>query len=141
LKRLGELLGTQRGRFEEYLQVLDGQFEAIQTGTAESLAAHIRLEEKLAQDIFALRKVIDPLEAICPLNGLSGEEAGICGLKSALEELRQEAALRISRNKDLLTKRMEEVRSELKAMRGNPYAVRRSIYADSLAPSMIDIQG
>jgi hypothetical protein len=36
---------------------------------------------------------------------------------------------------------MTAIRSELKSLRGNPYAARRSIYADTGAPFMIDVKG
>jgi hypothetical protein len=36
---------------------------------------------------------------------------------------------------------MAEIRSEIKGLRGNPYAERRSIYADSGGASMVDVEG
>jgi ATP-dependent Lon protease len=142
LKRFRELLREQRDRFREYLTVLDKQQDAIEGGAAEALLAHVDLEEHLVQDICNIQKVIERLEAL--YRTLSPRDpagdAEVSGLKASLEGLKQEAATRSQRNRDLLAERMTEIRSELKSLRGNPYA-RRSIYADTGTPSMIDLKG
>jgi hypothetical protein len=60
-------------------------------------------------------------------------------LKSALEDLKREAAARSARNKELLSKRMVEIRSEIQALRSNPYAARKKTFSSS--PTIIDIRG
>lgn len=142
LKRFRELLVAQRERFRTYLEALDRQKDVIEQGSADDLIAHVELEEKIVADIFSIQKVIDPLEdmyrAVYPGNGGAAE---IPGLKSALEGLKAEAVVRTERNKELLSKRMTEIRSEIKTLRANPYAGRTSIYAGTGVPSMIDIEG
>jgi hypothetical protein len=144
LKRFRELLQAQRDRFRAYLEVLDKQKDTIEQGDAGDLTAHVELEEKIVADIFSIQKVIDPLEdmyraAYAP--EAAGEAADLPSLKTALEGLKAEAVVRTRRNKDLLSKRMEAVRSEITALRKNPYAKRRSVYAGAETPALIDIEG
>ncbi|MDR3146655.1 MAG: flagellar biosynthesis protein FlgN [Treponema sp.] len=159
LRRFRELLLSQRNRFRDYLELLDKQEGLIEAGSPEALLTHVEMEEQIVGDIFSIQKVIDPLEdmyrTVYPEasgaspspaaggtgavdSGLPGE---IGGLKTALEGLKAEAALRLDRNRELLSKRMLEIRSEIKNLRGNPFAARPSIYAGSGAPSLIDIRG
>ena len=149
LSRFREMLQTQRDRFRDYLEVLEKQQKTIEQGDTEALLAQVDLEEHLLRDISNIQKVIDPLEDLYrrfpgPAPEQSGEEETrerTRSLKASLAALKQEAAARTARNRDLLAKRMTEVRSELTSLRGNPYAARRSIYADTVAPSLIDVKG
>jgi hypothetical protein len=154
LKRFRELLKAQRDRFREYLEVLDKQKDVIEQGGTEDLISHVELEEKIVADIFSIQKVIDPLEdmyrtfypegygAAQPQGGPSpGAGSDVSDLKSALEGLKREAVIRSERNKELLSKRMVELRSEIKSLRGNPYAARRSVYGGEGSASLIDIKG
>jgi len=173
LKRFRELLCQQRDRFRQYLTVLDKQKDVIENGDTDQLMAHVELEEQIVGDIFAIQKVIDPLEAMYQVafpNGSGGSYAavGTVGasstagtensggfnritgqvtlqedvpdLRAALEELRAEAVIRSGRNKDLLAKRMEELRQEMRTLRSNPYAIHRPSYSDNSA-SLVDIAG
>jgi hypothetical protein len=154
LKRFRELLRQQRDRFAQYLEVLDKQKNVIKKGNTDELMAHVELEEKIVSDIFSIQKVIDPLEdmyqTLLPLKdtegrgsvpaGIAMEEKELPGLKSALEELKAEAVIRSERNRELLAKRMEELRLEIKSLRANPYALHRSIYSGETA-SLVDIKG
>ena len=150
LKRFREMLLAQRDRFREYLNILDKQQDVIAAGHTQALLSYVDLEEHIVKDIFNLQRVIDPLENLCRDLGVSGaadtdirngEEAELGGLKAAVERLKNEAAANAARNRDLLSGRMTEIRSEIKSLRGNPYAARRSIYADGGAPSMVDVKG
>jgi hypothetical protein len=149
LKRFREMLQAQRDRFREYLQVLDRQQEAISRGDTEALLSRLDLEEQLVRDISNIQKVIEPLESLCRDLALSGgpEETGaqgeaeVEGLKAAVERLGREAAASAARNRELLAGRMAETGAEIKSLRGNPYAARRSIYADSGGASIIDLRG
>jgi uncharacterized protein YicC (UPF0701 family) len=149
LKRFREMLQAQRDRFREYLTVLDKEQDIIAKGNTEALLAYVDLEEHIVKDIFNIQKAIDPLERLyrdlaasdVTTDADAGEEAELGGLKAAVERLRKEAAANGARNRGLLSRRMAEIRSEIKSFRGNPYAARRSIYADSGAASMIDVRG
>ncbi|MCL1815333.1 MAG: flagellar biosynthesis protein FlgN [Treponema sp.] len=154
LKRFRELLSQQRDRFRQYLNVLDKQKEVIEKGSADDLVVHVELEEQIVSDIFVIQKVIDPLEAMYQASFstnektdtsgnpgvLPGEVQEVPSLRAALEELRSEAVIRSERNRNLLTKRMEELRQEMKTLRSNPYAIHRSLYSQESAV-MVDIKG
>ena len=142
IKRFKELLKAQRDRFVAYLDSLDKQKDVIQSGTADDLIHHVELEEKIITDIFSIQKVIDPLEemyhSVKPeVIVVEGDE--VSGLKDVLEGLKTEAVVRSERNKELLSKRMTELRSEIKSLRSNPYSRRR--FSTAAAPTQIDIRG
>ncbi|MDR1252076.1 MAG: flagellar protein FlgN [Treponema sp.] len=155
LRRFKLLLQEQRERFYSYLEVLDKQQDIIESGGAEELLSHVELEEKIVADIFSIQKVIDPLDnlyhAIISGTGPSGGKTGlpvegadeVSSLKAALEDLKNEAVIRSSQNRELLTKRMVELRSEITALRNNPYAanVRRSSFSNNGMASLVDIEG
>ncbi|GHV06674.1 hypothetical protein FACS189485_15590 [Spirochaetia bacterium] len=149
LKRFRSLLTEQRDRFRSYLEVLDKQQDVIETGSAEALISHVELEEKIVADIFSIQKVIDPLEEMyrAVVNTVPPQEPhgrdDVPSLKSALEGLKNEAAARTTRNRELLSRRMSEIRSEITALRNNPYAAsaRRSAFSGAGTASLIDIKG
>ncbi|HCC37626.1 MAG TPA: flagellar biosynthesis protein FlgN [Treponema sp.] len=154
LRRFRTLLTQQRDRFRSYLDMLDKQQEIIETGSADALLAHVDLEEKIVADIFSIQKVIDPLEDMyhAVVSGFNPSQTtrtapsaddDVSGLKAALEDLKSEAVIRSSRNKELLSRRMAELRQEIKTLRNNPYAAnsRRSVYGNNGTASLIDIQG
>jgi cell division protein FtsB len=135
IKRFKELLKSQRDRFSAYLDALDKQKSVIESGTADDLLRHVELEEKIVADIFSIQKVIDPLEKMYQS---AKSEDEITGLKEALEGLKTEAVVRSEQNRELLSKRMTELRSEIKNLRSNPY-IRRT--ENTTAPTHIDIRG
>ena len=160
IKRFKELLKAQRDRFRTYLEALDKQKEVIEKGSADDLLHHVELEEKIVSDIFSIQKVIVPLEemyrSITPeisrSHGSTGAslksgkiQAGekpdeeVSGLKEALESLKNEAVVRSGVNRELLAKRMAELRSELKSLRGNLYT--RRLNETTAMPTQIDIKG
>ena len=143
LKRFRELLSQQRDRFRHYLQALDKQKNVIEKGNAEELLVHVELEENIVADIFAIQKVIDPLEdmyqARCSGQAADSDEE-VPSLRKALEELRSEAIVRSARNRELLSKRMIQLRQEMKLLRSNPYILNRSPYSQE-NPVLVDIKG
>jgi hypothetical protein len=72
---------------------------------------------------------------------VSREPAEVQSLKAALEGLKNEAVIRSTRNKELLSRRMAELRTEIKTLRNNPYAARRSGFSDPGTASLVDISG
>ena len=146
IKRFKELLKAQRDRFSAYLDALEKQKDVIERGTADDLLRHVDLEERIVADIFSIQKVIDPLEKMyqsarqeAPIK--KGKQQGgdeVSGLKEALDGLKVEAVVRSERNKELLSKRMAEIRSEIKSLRRNPYRNRND---NNAASGHIDIRG
>ena len=152
LRRFKTLLSQQRDRFRSYLEILDKQQNVIESGSPEDLLTYVELEEKIVADIFSIQKVIDPLEEMYhtvisnfgPVNPVKFESTDeVPSLKATLENLKNEAVIRSTKNKELLSKRMVELRSEIKALRNNPYGTgkRRSNFSDDNTASLIDIHG
>ena len=156
IKRFKELLQAQRDRFQAYLNALDKQLDVIQTGSTDDLLRHVELEEKIVEDIFSIQKVIDPLEKMyqsareeipAGITLPSGSKADktqsaeeeVSGLKEALDGLKAEAVIRSERNRELLAKRMAELRSEIKTLKRNVYAKRR--FDNTPPPSLVDLKG
>jgi hypothetical protein len=148
LKRFKELLKAQRNRFHAYLEILDKQKDVIEQGTADDLIQHVELEEKIVSDIYAIQKVIDPLEEMYHAARLDtpqrfGKDAGdgVPDLKAALDSLKSEAITRSGRNKELLSKRMLELRAEIKSLRANPYTQRQPAYSNAGTGGKVDLRG
>jgi hypothetical protein len=155
LKRFKILLSQQRERFHSYLDLLDKQQNVIESGSAEDLLTYVEIEEKIVADIFSIQKVIDPLEEMyntvvfernpskSPAKiDNSGSQEEVPTLKASLEKLKSEAVIRSTKNKELLSKRMLELREEIKTLRNNPYAASgRSAYSNSNKASLVDIHG
>ena len=147
LRRFRELLVQQRERFHRYLSLLDKQETVIQTGNAEELLAHVELEEQIVTDILSIQKVIDPLEAMYQATAFSSATAAapaddVPALKVTLENLKSQAAARSAHNRDLLSTRMVELRSEITELRNNPLAnASRSAYKNSVSAALVDISG
>jgi DNA-binding transcriptional MerR regulator len=144
LRRFKELLKAQRDRFQTYLEALDKSREVIEQGTAEDLLRHVELEEKIVADIYSIQKVIDPLEHMYRAARPSVRDPGgdsVSGLKSALEGLKTETALRTERNRALLSKRMTELRNEIKTLRSNPYTRKQPGFSGPGTASRVDIRG
>jgi len=140
LKRFRELLVRQRDRFHDYLEVLDKQQDVIRSGDADALISHVELEEKIVADIYAIQKVVDPLEAVYRV-AYPDKESEVPSLKTALKELQSEVLARSERNRELLSSRMNEIRGEIRTLRGNPFTARRSVYANEGGASLIDLKG
>ncbi|MDR2795785.1 MAG: flagellar biosynthesis protein FlgN, partial [Spirochaetaceae bacterium] len=143
LKRFKELLIEQRQRLHSYIEILDKQKDIIGKGKTEDLLAHVELEENVVAGIAALQKSIEPLRSIYELAAAGGGDngAGVLELNITLEKLKTEAARRADDNKVLLQKRMALLRDEIKNLRSNPYAKRKSIYTDNQSATLFDISG
>jgi hypothetical protein len=140
LKRFRSLLLQQRERFKSYVSVLDKQKDKIESGSVEDLIVHVELEEKIIGDIISIQKVIEPMKAVIPGNIIAAAP-DVEHISSTIEALRTEAAARVVRNKNLLSTRMGEIRTELNALRANPFSRRKSPFASEETPSLIDIKG
>jgi len=146
LKRFKTLLTQQRDRFHNYLELLDKQQSVIESGSAEDLLNYVEIEEKIVADIFSIQKVIDPLEemyySVVGQSPAAINHEEVPSLKASLENLKSEAVIRSTKNKEMLSKRMLELRQEIKTLRSNPYAAGgRNAYSNANSASLIDIKG
>jgi len=160
VKRFKDLLEQQRDRFRSYLTILDKQQLLIGYGSAEEITAHVELEEQIVADIFAIQKVIDPMQAMynavntttgvgAATGGVTSDATGnfvtihdVPALKASLEELQAQAVIRSGRNRDLLSRRMEKINSDIQTIKNNPFLskTRFSHYQDAV-PAMVDVMG
>ena len=149
VRRFKELLEQQRDRFRSYLAVLDRQQLLIGYGSAEEITAHVELEEQIVADIFSIQKVIAPLEIMYNTIGTDADGLGtfitvndIPGLQATLEDLKTQAVTRSAQNRDLLSDRMEEIDTEIQAIKNNPFIskARNALY-QNVSPSLVDVMG
>jgi hypothetical protein len=119
---------------------LDRQKGDIERGDVDKLVAHVELEQQVVSEIFAIQKVIDPMEQLYQATH-SGASLEIPVLKSALDEMKAEVVKRNASNREMLKKRMDLIRNEMTAIRANPAYRRRSVFADEGGASVIDIEG
>jgi len=140
-----ELLMQQCEKFQNYLAALYNQQKSIESANAEALLAYVELEERVVADIFSIQKVIDSLENMYRAGIYAEEGPGndISVLKSALEELKRQTVTGLSRNRELLRYRMEEIRREIDLLKNNPVATggRRRVYRHYNTASLVDING
>jgi len=142
VRRFRELLIQQRERFHNYLAVLERQQNVIKTGSAEELLVQVELEEQIVADIFSIQKVIDPLEDMYRKRVPFSPADDVPALKVALENLKTRAISQFEYNKDLLSSRMAELRTEIKELKNNPFVgATRSLYQNSVSASLVDIEG
>ncbi|HOZ72404.1 MAG TPA: flagellar export chaperone FlgN [Spirochaetales bacterium] len=140
LKRFRELLVRQRDKFNEYMSLLERQRTDIESGDVDALVAHVELEQGIVSEIFAVQKVIEPLEDMYRSAYRGAEPEGVAELRSTLSELKDEVVVRNSENRALLKQRMDMLRHEIMSV-GNPYAKRKSVYGSAAEPRALDIRG
>ncbi len=156
IKRFKELLVQQRDRFRSYLAVLDKQQLLIGYGSADEITAHVELEEQIVADIFSIQKVIDPMEVMynaagaavgadsCDLSDLGTFITinDVPELKATLEDLKTQAVIRSGQNRDLLSRRMEEINTNIQTIKNNPFLskARNALY-QNVSPSLVDVMG
>jgi hypothetical protein len=135
LKRLREMLLRQKEKFKSYLILLEQEEGSIVHGETEKLLAQVELEQTIIADIFTLKRVIAPLEALYQA-AYPGAESTVPVLRSALEDMGRQVIARNSRNRELLRERMDELRQEITSLRAWPRA--GSPFAE-VAPRLVDI--
>jgi effector-binding domain-containing protein len=135
LKRLREMLVRQREKFSSYLRLLEQEEASINEGDSEKLLAQVEMEQSIIAEIFTLKKVIAPLETLYHAAYPDTEDA-IPRLKTTLEAMGTEIIAHNARNRQLLSRRMEELRKEITSLRSWPHA--RSPFSEAV-PSLIDI--
>jgi len=149
LRRFRSMLERQKEHFKSYLALLERQEAAIGSGSGDDILAHVELEEQVIADIFAMQKVIVPLEGMyralpAPASvPASAEEKGIPELRVSLDDMRERVRAKSARNRELLSRRMTEVRAEMTALRDNPFArnARRGAFGEVVTASVVDLRG
>jgi hypothetical protein len=122
LKRLREMLVRQRERFGSYLALLEQEELSIRRGDAEKLLAQVEMEQSIIAEIFTLKKVIAPLETLYQA-AYPGTECTIPLLKKTLESMGAQIIAHNAQNRQLLARRMEDLRSEITSLRAWPHDI------------------
>lgn len=131
LKKFRSLLEQQRGKFQEYLNVLEKQQDSITDENPEALLAHTELEQQVVKNLANLQKVIVPMTKLYhsknPLQ-TSAETTEITKIQDELSDLQNKVLKQNEINRDLLRIHMEQLKTRLANMK-NPYKNTHSIYA------------
>ena len=127
LRRFKSLLEEQRGKFQEYLTVLEKQQDSITSENPESLLAHTELEQQVVKNIANLQKVIVPMSKMYKAN--AGNDASIQKIQNELSDLQDKVLKQDARNRDLVKVHIEQLRAQIAGFK-NPYKANRSVYAN-----------
>ena len=115
LRRFRSLLEEQRGKFREYLTVLEKQQDSITSENPENLLAHTELEQQVVKNIASLQKVIVPMAKMYHAGNNSGtsaaEDAEIAKLQNDLSDLQERVLKQNAINRDLLRVHIEQLKS------------------------------
>ena len=134
LRRFRTLLEQQRGKFQEYLNVLEKQQDSISSENPESLIAHTELEQQVVKNIANLQKVILPMSRMYKSvyntaeNMPEEQTKSIEKLQSELNDLQTKVLKQNEINRDLLRLHIDNIRTQIQNFK-NPYKNARSVYA------------
>jgi len=131
LRKFRSLLEQQRGKFQEYLTVLEKQQESITAENPEALIAHTELEQQVVKNIANLQKVILPMSRMykASASNNSQEDAkSIEVIQNELNDLQHKVLKQNEINRDLLRTHLVQIKTQINNFR-NPYKNARSVYA------------
>ena len=133
LRRFKSLLEQQRGKFQEYLNVLEKQQDSITAENSESLLAHTELEQQVVKNLANLQKVIVPMTRMYRAtsgHSAGSEEAEITKLQNELSSLQDKVLKQNEINRDLLRVHIDMLKTQMANFK-NPYRNNRSVYASA----------
>ncbi len=131
LRRFRSLLEQQRGKFQEYLNVLEKQQDSIAAEDPETLLAHTELEQQVVKNLSNLQKVIVPMTKMYRNTAnikTDTEEVAIQKLQNELSDLQSKVLKQNEINRDLLRVHIDNIRTQIKNF-NNPYKNAASVYA------------
>lgn len=116
LRRLRDMLVQQRDKFQNYLEILDNEEEAIRNRDVDALESYVRLETSVLGEIQAFQKVIRPLESLYR-SAYPNEESQIPPLRESLSRLRERVLERNEQNRGLMRERIDELKKEIRELK------------------------
>ncbi|MCR4735950.1 MAG: flagellar export chaperone FlgN [Treponema sp.] len=130
LKRFRTLLEEQRGKFKEYLNVLEKQHDSITSENTEALLAHTELEQQVVKNLVNLQKVIVPMNKLYTAGKVpsANEAEEIAKIQEEVSELQNKVINQNKINRDLLKLHLESLKTQIKNFQ-NPYKNNRNVYA------------
>jgi hypothetical protein len=132
------MLLAQRDKFRQYLGILEHEERAILERDVDRLTRHVEIEQGIVREIFALEKVIGPLDELYRRVYPAGERE-IPPLRESLRHLQDQVLARNESNRALLREKMQDLRDQIDHLRlPKP---KRSPYARTPSPTMIDVSG
>lgn len=141
LRRFRTLLEQQRGKFREYLTVLEKQQDSISSENTEALLAHTELEQQVVKNIINLQKVVVPMRQM--YNSVSAGEAAASDDQKTIESLQQDLTDLQERvlaqnkiNRELLKVHIGQIKIQLAGLK-NPYKNLHSVYAQKQPVSQL----
>ena len=135
LTRFREALIRQREKFRRYLEIIERGDDEFASET-DRLEFHVEMEQSIVVEIASFQRAIEPLETMYRAVDPDGARE-IPNLRKALDRTRDEVVRRHDRNRTLLRRQLEELRSEIANLR----IIRstRSLYATP-EPELVDIR-
>ncbi|MEE0886597.1 MAG: flagellar biosynthesis protein FlgN [Treponema sp.] len=133
LRRFRTLLEQQRSKFQEYLNVLEKQENAISTEDTNAIINHAELEQQVVAGIKNLQKVIVPMSEMyksSAKNANSESDKSVESIQNELEKLQDKVLEQNQKNRELLKKHLVQIRSQIENFK-NPYRKNRSVYASA----------
>ncbi|MCR4579134.1 MAG: flagellar protein FlgN [Treponema sp.] len=133
IHRFKALLEQQRGKFQEYLTVLEKQQDSISNENPENLLAHTELEQQIVKNLSSLQKVIVPMKKLYNTNtsvSAAEEAAEIQKIQDDLSDLQEKVLKQNEINRDLLRVHIGQLKSQMENFK-NPYRNNRSVYANA----------
>lgn len=135
LRRFRSLLEQQRGKFQEYLNVLEKQQDSITSENPENLLAHTELEQQVVKNLANLQKVIVPMAKMYNAGKhftATQEDTEISKIQNELSDLQNKVLKQNEINRDLLRVHIDRLKTQIKNFQ-NPYKNNRSVYANATA--------
>ncbi|WP_027727971.1 hypothetical protein [Treponema sp. C6A8] len=141
LRRFRTLLEQQRGKFREYLTVLEKQQDSISNENTEALLAHTELEQQVVKNLMNLQKVIVPMRQMYHSAAPSEEQdKEIYALQDELSSLQERVLAQNKINRDLLRVHLGQIKMQLAGLK-NPYRNLTSVYAQKQPVSqMVEVE-
>ncbi len=133
LRRFRTLLEQQRKKFQEYLNVLEKQENAISTEDTNAIISHAELEQQVVAGIKNLQKVIVPMSEMyksSAKNADSESDKSVESIQNELKKLQGKVLEQNQKNRELLKKHLVQIRSQIENFK-NPYKKNRSVYASA----------
>lgn len=133
LRRFRTLLEQQRSKFQEYLNVLEKQENAISAEDTNAIINHAELEQQVVAGIKNLQKVIVPMSEMyksSAKNANSESNKSVESIQNELEKLQGKVLEQNQKNRELLKKHLVQIRSQIENFK-NPYRKNRSVYASA----------
>ena len=137
LRRFRTLLEQQRGKFREYLTVLEKQQDSISSENTEALLAHTELEQQVVKNLMNLQKVIVPMKQMYHSAAPSAEQdKEINEIQNELTSLQERVLAQNKINRDLLRVHLGQIKMQLAGLK-NPYRNLKSVYAQKQPVSQL----